>query len=78
MYTVEYDWDEICITILDDTGEHDDVIVNSFDDIVYIRQWDEELNCVQSIAMSPAQWEELIAAIGSTEGGYVTIKGVRK
>ena len=78
MYTVEYDWDEICITILDDRGEYDDVIVNSFDDIVYIRQWDEQLNCVQSIAMSPRQWEELIAAMNSPEGGFVTITGVKK
>ena len=42
MYTVEFDHDEVTITIIDDSGIHEDVIINSFDDIVFIRQWDED------------------------------------
>ena len=74
MYTVEFDHDEVCITILDDNGFEDDVVINSFDDIVYIRQWDEELGVMQSISMTPAQWEELIAAIDSPEGSFIRTK----
>jgi len=74
MYTVEFDHDEITITIVDDTANHEDVIINSFDDIVYIRQWDEELNMMQAIEMSVTQWEELIAAIDSPEGAFIRIK----
>ena len=42
MFTIEMDHDEITITLLDDTGGYADVIINSFDDIVYIRQFEEE------------------------------------
>ena len=70
MYTVEYDHDEITITILDDHGWHSDLIVNSFDDIVYIRQYDEDTNSHSVISLSPRQWEELIAAMHSPEGAY--------
>jgi hypothetical protein len=75
MYTVEFDHDEITITIIDDSGIHEDVIVNSFDDIVFIRQWDEDAKKIEAVAMSPGQWEELIAAINSPEGAFITSKG---
>ena len=38
MYSVEMEHDEITITIMDDHGNYSDLIINSFDDIVYIRQ----------------------------------------
>ena len=72
MYTVEFDHDEITITIIDDSGIHEDVIVNSFDDIVFIRQWDEDAKKIKAVAMSPGQWEELIASINSPEGAFIT------
>ena len=68
MFSVEFEHDEICITVMDDSGNHEDLIVNSFDDLVYIRQYDEELDRVMCIAISPAMWEELITAIDSPEG----------
>lgn len=69
MYTNEFNFDEICITILDDTGAHDDLIVNVFDDVVYIRQEDEILG-EQTIVISPSQWEDLINAIYTGEGAF--------
>jgi hypothetical protein len=72
MFTVEMDHDEIEINILDDAGNNDDVKVHIFDDIVYIRQIDEH-NKVESIQMSPIMWDELVAAINSSEGAYRTV-----
>jgi hypothetical protein len=72
MFTVEMDHDEIEINILDDNGNNDDVKVHLFDDIVYIRQIDEH-NKVDSIQMSPSMWDELVAAINSSEGAYRTV-----
>jgi len=74
MFTIEMDHDEITITLLDDTGGYADVIINSFDDIVYIRQFEEEDGAPQAIALSPQMWEELIAAIQSPEGAFLTVK----
>jgi hypothetical protein len=74
MFTIEMDHDEITITLLDDSGNYADVIINSFDDIVYIRQFEEEDDAPQAIALSPKMWEELIAAIHSPEGAFLTVK----
>jgi hypothetical protein len=72
MFTVEMDHDEIEITILDDYGQNEDVKVHLFDDIVYIRQVFDN-NKVEAIQMSPDMWDELVAAINSSEGAYKTI-----
>ena len=74
MFSVEFDHDEVCITVMDERGNYEDVIVNSFDDIVYIRQYNEELDKVTCIAISPDMWEELIAAIQSPEGLFKRVK----
>ena len=70
MFTVEMNFDEIEINILDDTAEHDDVKVHIFDDIVYIRQFDDEAPWPETIAMSPNMWDQLILAIQSPEGAF--------
>ena len=70
MYSVEFDHDEVCITILDDKGVHGDIKVRSFDDVVYITQDDETLDVEFILEMSPAMWEELITAIQSPEGFF--------
>ena len=38
MFTIEMDWDETAITILDPDGEYEDLQVIAYDDIVYMRQ----------------------------------------
>ena len=76
MYTVEFDHDEICITVMDDTGVHGDLIVNSFDDLVYIRQYDPDTDTDFIIEINPEMWEELIAAIHSKEGFFKRVKNV--
>lgn len=73
MFTVEMDHDEIEITILDDAGNNEDVKVHLFDDVVYIRQVFDN-NKVEAIQMSPDMWDELVAAINSSEGAYLTVK----
>lgn len=71
MFTIEYDFDNIEINILDDSGQHEDLKIDSFDDIVYIRQWDEDKNDFVSIVINPHMWEELMEAMNKGEGAYV-------
>jgi len=70
MFTVEMDFDEIEITVMDDTDEYEDIKVHIFDDIVYIRQFDNEAPWPETIAMSPNMWDQLILAIQSPEGAF--------
>lgn len=74
MFTVEMDWDDTTITILDQTGNYEDVQFVVFDDIVYIRQWDEDLDRFDTIVMSPEMFEEFRAALNLPEGAYMTVK----
>lgn len=70
MFTIDFDYDDIEIVIVDDAGFYEDLSINSFDDIVYIRQWDNELERYNTIIISPQMWEEMISAINSPEGAF--------
>ena len=71
MFTVEFDHDNIEITVLDDTDGYEDLKVDAFDDIVYIRQWNEDLGEFNVVVISPKMWEELIVAVQGPEGSFV-------
>ena len=74
MFTVEMDWDETAITILDQTGEHEDLQFLIYDDIVYIRQWDEDYGRHIMIAMSPEMFDEMSEAVRMPVGAYMIQK----
>ena len=71
MFTIEMDWDETALTILDSTGNHEDVQFLIYDDIVYIRQWDQDGGGYSLIEMSPEQFNEMTAAMHLPEGAYL-------
>jgi hypothetical protein len=77
MFTVEMDWDEVAITVMDDTGTHGDLKIYSYDDVVYITQEDVELDCVNTLEINPAMWDELITAIASPEGFFVNARALK-
>ena len=68
MFTVEMDHDEIEITVLDDKDGFEDVK----DDIVYIRQFNEQYNKWDLIQMTPEMYVELMTAYHKPSGAYLT------
>ena len=66
------DLDEIEITVLDDNGRYEDVKIFSYDDVVYIRQYNQKKNKNDLIQMSPEMYAELMTAWQSPEGAFVT------
>ena len=44
MFTVEFEEDETCITVLDNTGELEDVVALLYDDYCHFRQWNAKAN----------------------------------
>ena len=75
MYTVEMDFDEIEITVLDDGGRFEDVKVFSYDDVIYIRHFNDKKNKWDLIQMTPEMYAELMTAWHSPEGSYITNLG---
>jgi len=72
MFTVEIDHDETVVTVLDDVGIRGDVSFFFYDDMIYIRQYDEKNDKYDIILMSPEMWDEFMTAWNSPEGAYVT------
>jgi len=72
MFTVEMDFDEIEITVLDDGGRFEDVKVFSYDEVIYIRQFSEKKNKWDLIQMTPEMYAELMTAWQSPEGSFIT------
>ena len=71
MYTVEFDHDEVIITILDDSGSLPDLRIHSFEARVYITQMDEDGDYDDILSITPEIWQGLILAISSSEGASV-------
>lgn len=71
MFTVEFDWDEVAVTILDETGKQEDIGVYIYDDLVYIRQWVEEEQRHHVIQLTPAMFDEFKFSFDQTEGAYI-------
>ena len=74
MFTVEEEFDETVVTVLDSQGEFQDVKMYFGEESVLITQTinDDDV-WVSVIEMSDRQWEKLILAYSSTEGTYKTI-----
>lgn len=72
MYTVEFDDDNIEIVIVDDDDNYEDLRVDAFNDVVYLRQWNEDMDSFEVVVISPQMWEELICAMRSPEGAFIS------
>lgn len=70
MFTIEFDQDETCITILDDTGELEDVDALLYDDYCHIRQFNERTQRYEVITLKPTMYLKLMKAFELPEGTY--------
>lgn len=71
MFSVEHEFDNTTITILDDSGEQEDVAVILFDDVVYIRQYVEDTDLASVVTMTPKMFAEMIEAYNRGEGSFI-------
>lgn len=71
MFTVEMDYDESLITILDPTSVHEDLQIWIYDEVVYLRQWDEHLDDYNMMAISPEMALALQKSFSLPHGAYM-------
>jgi len=73
MYTVEFDYDSVVTTTLDETDSFEDVeLILGEDMTVFMRQWCEEMGEYQILFMSYQQLLDLLVSMHSPEGAYRT------
>lgn len=70
MITIEFDMDETLITIMDNTGELEDVGALLYEDYCHIRQWNEKTQRYDVITMKPEMYLKLMKAFNLEEGTY--------
>jgi len=74
MFTIEFDEDETLITILDSTGELEDVSVLLYDDYCHVRQWDEKQQKFDVVTLTAEMYLLLMKAWNLPQGTYVLEK----
>lgn len=74
MFTVETDFDDTTITVIDDSGQEEDLAVILFDDVVYLRQYIEGSDKAQVISITPDMYRELMEAWNKPDGMYRTVR----
>lgn len=70
MFTVEMDWDEIAITVLDESAQNEDVQCLIYEDTVYMRQWNDKEGRFLVLSMTPEMFDELRVSFDQGEGAY--------
>lgn len=75
MFWNEFDYDCSVTTVLDETGQYDDVELLIYDDVVYIKQYNMEsrLEIPDIIALTPKMFKDLMSAMNYPEGMYKTV-----
>ena len=69
MFTVEFEADSSVVTVLDESGQMEDIeVIISDDDVVFMRQWDDDLGKYEMLVMTYQQLLDITASLQTTEG----------
>ena len=71
MITVEFEDDETLITIMDQQGRHEDISALLYDDVCYIRQWNEQRQYFDVIQFSPEMYVQLMQSFKLPQGAFI-------
>jgi len=74
LFTNEFEFDATITTVMDETAEHEDVQLIISEDVVYIRQFNDEKRqtTYDLIAMTPKMFKDMVTALNQTEGVFST------
>jgi hypothetical protein len=72
MFTIEHEFDETVITLIDDVAaaREEDVRIAVSDHSVVVEQFDEKTGQVKKITLSASQLSDLLASVDLPEGSY--------
>lgn len=70
IFTNEFEWDATVTTVLDESGQNEDVELVIDDFGVFIRQFNERQNRYDLVSMTHEMFQEFLIAVKSKEGAY--------
>ena len=74
MFTVEEEFDESIVTILDVNGQYEDIIMYYCENGIYITQYNEQTDKDTIIELTTEMWETMIESYNRTNGTYIVSK----
>jgi len=76
MYSVEFEHEDFIITVLDETGTYEDLVVTIKDDVILLEQAEllHNIEICNTMAITYDMLQDLLAAYKSPEGFYQVIK----
>lgn len=74
MFTVEMDDEETLITILDVTGDLDDVSICLTEKYVFIKQWNDDIDALDEVILTTEMYYKLMQAWNLPTGTYTLHK----
>lgn len=74
MFTVEEEFDESIVTVMDTAAKFEDVKMYFQADVIHITQYDKEFDTHDVVKVSTEMWELLIEAYNRTHGTYIVTK----
>ena len=77
MITFEFEDDETCITIIDNTGDLEDIQALLYDDYCHIRQWNEKNQMFDVVTLTPEMYFKLMQAWKLPQGTYILEKKLK-
>jgi len=73
MFTVDEEFDESIVTVLDNKGRYEDITMYYSENGVYIVQYNEQTDSDAIIELSTEMWETMIEAYNRTNGTYIVL-----
>jgi MinD-like ATPase involved in chromosome partitioning or flagellar assembly len=73
MFTVDEEFDESIVTVLDNKGKYEDITMYYSENGVYIVQYNEQTDSDAIIELSTEMWETMIEAYNRTNGTYIVL-----
>ena len=72
MFTVETEFDLTKVTVMDETGGVEDLIVRFAEEGIYVSQWSEHDKREITIYLNDNMFNELMLAYNSKDGTFIT------
>ena len=72
MFTVETEFDRTTVTVIDQIGEHEDLVAVFSDNGIFLKQYDEYAGRHLTLHVTEKQFTDLYLALNSTDGTFIS------
>ena len=72
MFTVETEFDRTVVTVMDETGKREDLIVVLSEQGIFLKQYDEDDCRHLTLCLTEKQISDMYLALNSTDGTFIS------